>query len=314
MRSADGEKSAERRKVAWAIIGSAVIAGMLSAAAVLAIDRPHRVGVGVWISDFAKSPGLAGIAAVTAAGVALWGIMKQVAEARKSLQHQQSTEQNRAWWARFEWAASRALPTDPSHAALPWPAVLSTFNALVLSADDDVQRTAVGAIMQVAGEREQPSHGSALAIPARTPHIDDTVRSALQTYVNATSGTPAQSRVVEAMLYEVEVLGALQRVFGDSLIVPESSGRTADAILTRDGASVVVEIKAYTASPGPISVARLIATVRSLVSDSRAQGAIIVSPMAVRLPAGSQPRDISVAVWRSEADDNALRQALDDLR
>ena len=204
------------RRLALVIAGTALAAGTVAAVAMLAINRPHAWGAGAWISDFAKSPGMAGLFAMVAALVALGGIAHQVSQARNALEHQREVEQDRAWWTRFEWAAARAVPPDRSETPLPWPAVLSTFDALASSARDDVQKRAVGAIVEVAASRP---HAATVARteagePGQPSTDGETARLAMLAYLRTTENTPAASPAVRGLLYESEVRQALQRVAG----------------------------------------------------------------------------------------------------
>ncbi|TFV81469.1 hypothetical protein E4V99_10715 [Microbacterium sp. dk485] len=306
-------RAASGRWPSWVLVGTAIIAGTVSAAAVLALDRPHRWGVGAWISDFAKSPGIAGVFAVAAASLALWGILRQVAVARSSLSHQQTIETERSWWTRFEWASTRAVPSDPTAQPLPWNAVLSTFNALAVSAQDDVQRTAVGAIMEVAGRTEQTSesHRKRDVVSAATEGRPSV--SALESYVHSTAGTPASSPVVEALLYEAQVLEALKRVFGDSLNLPARERNMADALVVRGQVQVAVEIRNFSETAGPVSTDRLLAQLKTLRDVSGAAGAVVVAPGEIPYTERAPAADIRVVKWTSPEDDEALRLAVDSI-
>ena len=112
-------------------LASAVVFAVVSASIVLAIDRPNRASLGEWISDFAKSPGFAGLCAIAAAVLAFWGIHRQVAVSRKGLAHQREVEMKRAWWERFEWAASRAVPASKDGIPLPYDVILNTLTSLL---------------------------------------------------------------------------------------------------------------------------------------------------------------------------------------
>ena len=111
--AAEKEPPFIRRSTAlWITTAVGLVSAVVSASIVLAIDRPNRASLGEWISDFAKSPGLSGLCAIAAAVLAFWGIHRQVAVSREGLAHQREVEMKRAWWERFEWAASRAVPAS----------------------------------------------------------------------------------------------------------------------------------------------------------------------------------------------------------
>lgn len=297
------------RGLIWILVGTAVAAGTASAVAVLAIDRPHRWGAGVWLSDFAKSPGMAGLFALIAALVALGGILHQVTQARKALRHQQVVEEDRAWWTRFEWAAGRAVPADPSDDPLPWAAVLSTFEALASNARDEVQQTAVGAIMDVAAKNSTPRTEDNESDPASPPTEASHALSALRTYVGTTADTPAQSTAVQALLYEAEVMDALARHFPDNVVV-RTGVDISDALLDFEGRRIAVELKAYAATPGRESTFRLERQLRHYMEGSQSVGGLLVAPVEIRLSQQAKEEGIGAVRWRSTADDENLARAV----
>jgi hypothetical protein len=291
------------------IAGASLIAGTVSAAAVLAIDRPHRWGAGAWISDFAKSPGMAGIFALVAALIAFWGIQRQVTQSRRTLNHQQDVEQDRAWWTRFEWAAERAAPANPTDERLPWAAVVSTFDALASSARDDIQRRAVGAIMDVAARSAQPvPEGERVGDEPESPSSPQ-VLSALRAYVDSTADTPAQSTAVTARLYEAEVLQALTRLFSGSAMI-RRGGAVADALVESGGHRVVVEIKGYSQPPGRGIGSRIENHVRYAMEASGGTQAVIIAPVEIRLTDAAYRDKITAVQWRGVEDDADLARAV----
>lgn len=312
-----------RRRAGWkltgVIVATALIAGTTAAAAVIAIDRPHRVGAGAWISDFVKSPGMAGLFALIAALIAFWGIHRQVSQSRRTLDHQQAVEQDRSWWTRFEWAAERAVPTSTTDVRLPWAAVVSTFDALASSARDDVQRRAVGAIMDVAASRTEAASESSTDRDATDNDAADReaafaaadlqALSALRAYVNTTADTPAQSAAVSARLYEAEVLQALTRVFGEA-VTTWQGGDAPDAVVTQHDRRVVIEIKGYTATPGPNSTYRVENHVRHSKAASAGVGGVVVAPVPLRLTESARNDKIVAVQWRGPDDDNELARAI----
>lgn len=321
----------------WLLGPTAVIAAALGAVATLMIDREHRWGVGLWLSDFAKSPGLAGMSALIAAVIAFIGISRQVrvsrvsvemartsaleaqTHAQESLEHQRAVEQDRAWWKTFEWASSRAIPSDKSAEPLPYVAVLNTFQALADSATDDVQRAAIAGVMDVAAKRA----GETIAADGSSDSdgVDgdatEQLRSALSAYVATTANTPARSRAAEYQLYELDVLKALARVEGGSVRVQEdgrsrqsSSGFRPDAIVEVDGNQVIVELKLFRE---PSAKARYMAleTLRRIRGTSLRQPILLISPMAPKFGTDVEAELSFRAVsWKSPSDDAALRRAL----
>jgi hypothetical protein len=95
------------------------------------------------------------------------------------------------------------------------------------------------------------------------------------------------------------------------VIIPPRVGRGADALIQRDGSLVVVEIKGYSASPGSTSTRRLLEQVDSLIDAEGAIGAIVVSRMPIVLSEQMPPKNVSVAIWRTQNDDRELELALE---
>ncbi|WP_434811521.1 hypothetical protein [Microbacterium sp. bgisy189] len=271
------------------------------------------------MSDFAKSPGLAGVCALVAASLALWGIMRQVEVARHAQRLQQISEARRAWWSSFEWVAARAVPAKSDDLPLPYDVILSSLTALYESATDPVQQRAVGAITDVASEMLDSKDAVGDELPASesgstTPSQERRVLEALRAYSAATANSPAESAAVDAQLYEANVMEALQRVTQIEQPIHELGAGYAmrpDALVTVRGARVIVDVKAYTQRGRKIPLQALNQIVH-LMEASRAAGAVIVAPV----PLGELPQDtrrpIRSVVWNSPADDQILSAALDD--
>ena len=190
-------------------LASAVVFAVVSASIVLAIDRPNRASLGEWISDFAKSPGLAGLCAIAAAVLAFWGIHRQVAVSRKGLAHQREVEMKRAWWERFEWAASRAVPASKDGIPLPYDVILNTLTSLLDTATDEVQRVTIRAVAEEAakrqgdfGKRKGLSGGHSPSEILRLLQEEDRMQQALRNYARSAGSTSARSGIVDASLYE----------------------------------------------------------------------------------------------------------------
>lgn len=307
------------RTFAVSLSATAVIALALGALSTFAIDRPHAWGIGAWVSDFAKSPGMAGIFALAAAIIAFSGIRLQARHTKAAMDDQRLAAENRDWWTRFEWAAERAVPATDAGKALAWGAVVSTFDALDESARDGVQKTAIGAIVEVAGERERLAR-EATPGSAETSAITTNERMAMASYVARTANTPAESAAVRAMLYESEVYDALQRIAqsrqGDQQRGPSSwqilrplGG--ADAVIAANGRRVVIEMKAYSKPPSPRIVPKVLAQVAMWADATDSNSAVVVAPVA--FPISQEQLDLSVesVVWAGPKDDEALRMTLE---
>ena len=322
------------RKTLGIAAGASLLAAAMATVAILSIARPHRWGLGVWLSDFAKSPGLAGICAVAAASLALWGILRQVKVSQAGLEHQRSLEQDRSWWTRFEWAATRALPSSPEDKALPYPAVLTVLTALLEGATNEVQRTAVGAIIDVAARTSNDtaahtsddSHGSptpaaeTLASDSVADSSDDMQRLlALQLYSAASANTSARSSTVEAQLYEASVYDALHRIFGPEnvTITPalKIDGRVVrpDAIVDVQDRRVLVEVKAFR-RPNALLGRTIEGKVAELAQLAGADASVVVAPTDLRVSDIGIENGLSSVRWEDANDDEALRNAIASAR
>lgn len=93
-----------------------------------------------WFGEFLRSPGFTGLCAVIAAGIAIVGISLQLSASRQR-------DADAAWWQSFEWASDRGLPRDSSELKLPSDAAIDTLNALATAARTDIQKHAVGGVV-----------------------------------------------------------------------------------------------------------------------------------------------------------------------
>lgn len=320
------------RLAAAILVGTAVTSAAVTAALILLIDRPHRWGMGVWLSDFAKSPGLAGVCAVGAALLALFGILRQVETTRRAQRAQQDSEQRRAWWTSFEWVAARAVPIKPDDHPLPYDAVLSSLTALSESASDAVQQRAVGAITEVASRAEAAESdvssvrtslveddGPPSVSGSANPQTRQRTLDAMRAYSAATANTPAESPLVDARVYEANVMDALARLAPEGRVTIQPSRKLSqryilrpDAVVTIGGRSVVVEVKAYT-NPGRPVPQRTLAATAQYVEAFDAAGAVIVAPVRLSEPPAEMSRPIRTAQWNTQSDDDALLAAIRDV-
>lgn len=301
-------------------LASAVVFAVVSASIVLAIDRPNRASLGEWISDFAKSPGLAGLCAIAAAVLAFWGIHRQVAVSRKGLAHQREVEMKRAWWERFEWAASRAVPASKDGIPLPYDVILNTLTSLLDTATDEVQRVTIRAVAEEAAERQGDfgkrkglSGGHSPSEILRLLQEEDRMQQALRNYARSAGSTSARSGIVDASLYEHQVVEALKRLLSPRNV---QYGRGADAMVNYMGKSIVIDVE-YSRNKGEINSGRArnaVEQVLSLIEEVGADAGLIVRPRGLRAGALDQENSNILAVaWESPEDDNTLKSALDCL-
>lgn len=316
----DAVRFTARRVRLWVTIFIAValfVAGVAaSAVVVLAFDRDRRAPLGNWVSEFVKSSGFAGACALAAASLAFWGILTQVSIARKGLDYQRLVDDRRAWWEYFEWAASRAVPESRDGVGLPYAAIVSTLTALTIGATSDVQRSAIGSVMDVASDNDRKVRSDSSAT-AEHHAFDARILQALTNYVRVAADTPARSAVAEAQLYELQVIDALARVLTPGavdtqvLLKENASSRLVgpDAVVQHLGKRIIIEVKRYRNQQLPERVAD---QVLSLIDDIGADAALIVSPTQLSISPRFRSHGIVSVVWRGREDDKVLRGALDE--
>jgi hypothetical protein len=323
--------------VTWLILIAGVVGAAAGAYVALALSGPHTAGVGLWLRDFAKTPGAAGVAAVIAAGLAFWGISRQVATSRANLEHEKLREQDRSWWQSFEWAVSRAVPLDRNHEALRLDVSIEVFNALLASAKarnssapTEVQQSACGGMLSILTsqiEKDKRDAGAPAVhsvVPSETTSIEQDARtqSALESYVRAAQGTPGESAGARARLFELQIVNAI-RGFSDERIqvrdprqVLRESGRDSfgywpDGLVSVGGRDVYIETKYYSSA----SNAQLSHGIRQSLASIRGRG--ISDPMLVvtnqpptNVDRFRQEFAAEVTVWEASNDNRALREAL----
>jgi hypothetical protein len=296
---------------------------------------------GLWFREFFKSPGAAACVALVAAGLTFWGLSRQLRVSRSALQHEQAKTENASWWQMFEWTTSRGLPSAKDDTALPISVTVTTLQELAARATDDVQSAACAGVIDHLGSPLRASDHDPLRMPSSDDHAgsapegrpqaDASAITALSAYVNATAGSPAASAVVEGLLYEREVIGALEQVIGDlGSIRANPGGRSrsggtdfyeTDALLELPLGDVLVDIHKVGDSVG--RRAKLADRIRQLGRASRI--------MALKSPEGPKPRililtdsakaveylkdradqaGVSLVRWAADGDNEVLRSAL----
>ncbi|WP_147359898.1 hypothetical protein [Clavibacter lycopersici] len=296
---------------------------------------------GVWFREFFKSPGAAACVALVAAGLTFWGLSRQLRVSRSVLQHEQAKTENASWWQMFEWTTSRGLPSAKDDTALPISVTVTTLQELATRATNDVQSAACAGVIDHLGsplrasDHDPDGTPSTIdhpgSVPEGKPQADVSAMTALSAYVTATAGSPAASAVVEGLLYEREVIGALEEVIGDlGSIRANPGGRSrsggidfyeTDALLALPLGNVLVDIHKVGDSVG--RRAKLADRIRQLGRASRI--------MALQSPGDSKPQililtDSAKAVeylkdradqagvvlirWATDDDSEVLRSAL----
>lgn len=324
-------KAPKRRRIeltGWAvagmIFGTALIVSTFTWAITLATSGPHAYSLGTWLADFAKSSGLAGVLAVFAAMVALFGLNQQ-------LTHQKRADADRAWWERFQWASSRALPLDPSHHRFAYASIIDVLTALANSATDEVQEGAVGAVMEVASlsvpnpanvGASQPvvSGGPSDGTPTANPHMrrdgdgpasghsteywTEVTELALSRYVGRTAGTAAESGAARERLYEMAFYRALEQLPRDFSFIHPAPG-DADFAVERNGRVVVIELKDQLRLSSEFLTPSIESQLRFFRGVSGVNAVLMVTSTDVQLWDTASADGINAITWRGSAEDTA---------
>ncbi len=250
------------RLVWWIVILlTALIAGAMGGLAICWVNSEADNPVVGWFGGWIKSPGAAVLGAVVAAGIGLAGISLQLTASRER-------DADAGWWQSFEWASDRGVPRNPTELSLSYEAAVDTLNALATAARTEIQRNAVGGVVDEllrsrGGEKlgndssTTNRRGESLASDDRMP--DDTPRvsaesvqevdesnlegasSAVLRYALQQAGTAAESRRANASAYKTEVLRALKHQYGE--VLPLRAAQAGDAIVRTVNRELVVEIK-----------------------------------------------------------------------
>lgn len=294
----------------FSIVLAAFGSGLLGCFALLSINGAAGDPVVRWIGDWMKSPGFTGLSAIIAAGIAFVGISLQMNATRLR-------DADAAWWQSFEWASDRGLPRDRTAKALPPAAALDTLNALASAARTDIQKNAVGGVVEEVIRRGSlgQSNEDPAAIDSGSPPASGTdaitgepevadgdqtrsedFSSAIWRYAAQQVGTAAESRRAAASAYETEVLRALRHQF--ERVVPVRGNAPGDVIVDTRQRSLVVEIKW---APGLVLSAGRITRLNGVD--------VVISNVQIKdLEAG-----IRAVVWDARKGSRALRRALEKI-
>jgi hypothetical protein len=331
-------RSRKTVRVATVVAGGVLVAG-LGAFLGIALASADLANTGLWLRDFAKSPGATATAALLAASLAFWGISRQVTVSRQTLshqrdaatqllEHQRKTEDSKAWWSTFEWSADRGIPSDPSDTALPLSVSIRTFEQLQESAQTDVQKAACGGVMDVLAQLVSPSE-QVDGLPSRSVRTEpgdpnyEGARAALSSYVVASRGTAAASPGSEARLYDLEATSAVAGLNIENAIVralPRLRGLALDGSATTvvpdvsveiNQRTVLLEFKAYYSASGAKRA------IFETVGRFRARGIslpiIVVTPQSIEIASQWSRQNKCLAIqWRDSRDNDALRVAIQE--
>ncbi len=330
----------KKENTGWLVLGVSVAAFLLGSALTFLVAREHRWGIGVWLSDFAKSSGFAGLCALAAATIAFIGISRQVRVSRDALahaetqasesrrhtqqvfEHSQQADADRAWWESFQWASNRSIPASPAETPLPLVSIVRALDALARSASNEVQRGAISGVMDAATDLNKSSSASHQDSNDHDADADSNIQEALAAFVSTTANTAASSAGAEARLYEIDVMNSIRRLSGvdtvrTSPVLHSENALFAgdavrpDAVLTSHGREVIVEVKYLRKSSSMLS-RRIRETVARFSEFQRP--ILIVTPSESDLVRQRVSRpDVAVVQWRDSSDDDALRLAIDGL-
>lgn len=299
----------------WAALGAtAIAAGAIGGLIMLGVRGAADDPVIGWVGDWIKSPGFTGLGAIVAASIAFSGIFLQLKANRER-------DADAGWWKSFEWASDRGLPRDTSELGLPFEAALDTLNALATAARTDIQKNAVGGVVDevvrlhqtTINDRVQEPNDPKMppALPGtdepgadRSAKVDvansgsDGSASAILRYVLQQVGTAAESRRASASNYETEVLAALRHQYGTVLPMPGVAA--GDVIVQTQSRQLVVEIKWSSGTIVNMYSSKYIRSVDVVISNVR----------VVNLPP-----NVEQVVWDPRRDKSSvLRLALDAMR
>lgn len=283
-------------------IGAGIAAGV--AALVIGAGSGPIANFGQYVQDFVKSPGLGGLAALTAAIIAYQGIKGQIRTSRDALTSQQIADQANRWWATFQWTADRALPLGADDVPIPKPVAIATLTELATTARDHAQSIACSGLVDVLGDEREDSlssanlasdaHTGADASAARRVFLStasqlkaDSLDAALSTYAKATQGGPAESSVARRSAYESQVRESIAEVARRAGLDYESAAIAsplgdlglderywADGVIqTPGGNPALVEVIAYERAG-----ARIAERLRTIASNAT-YPVIIVAPL-----------------------------------
>lgn len=299
-----------------------LLAVVLGAYLALSLASAHLPGMGVWLRDFAKSPGLAACAALVAAIIAYQGISKQVAVAQLSLDNQEMAKRSDTWWEMFEWASNRAFPPDKSAQPLPASVTVSTLTELVSEATTKAQRVACKSVVDTLTRNVEAKPEN----PFKDPHnskFDISFANSLQTYIDVSQNSEAASpaaastlqKIVDAENYLQSILNALSTIeHNETDIMVSSISRTrsiddgVDAVVKVGGQPVSIIIKFSSAAL--LSKQTLLKQLRPFYNLGTTPCLVVTSSAFPLLVPELREMRAHVTQWQTESDNPALLRAL----
>jgi len=295
---------------------------VLGAYLALSLASAHLPGIGLWLRDFAKSPGLAACAALAAAIIAYRGISMQVAVSQRSLENQEKAKRSDKWWEMFEWASNRAFPPDKNAQPLPASVTLSTLTELVAEATTKAQKVACKSVVETLTQNVDTKP----AIPRSDPHnprFDVSFANSLKTYIDVSRNSEAESpaaastfqRIVDAENYERSVLNALSTIERsetditvNSIYSAQSFDNRVDAVVNVGDQPVSIIIKHFSAEL--LSKQTLQKQVHLLNELGTTPCLVITSSAFPLLVPELREMRAGVTRWQTESDNPTLLRAL----
>lgn len=267
------EEIQKTRSIPWRqlILGFGLILVALFIADVLARLVFARIMEQGWnaaavVTEFATSPGAAGLAAVLAAGLGFYAVHRQ-------LKHSKQVEANRSWWETFEWAADRAIPPESKYKALPARASIEILKNLT---NRELRGAGLSGAAAKSWESRQNACDSLVTIllekeNERTPDNEENLRH-IGSYINQGARAGQMSTRLTTRYYQLLVeshLRDLEEMYSETKVITKPNkvmeyfydtynflppylpkGYLPDAVVTRGGKHVFVQI-----TPKPIEEA-----------------------------------------------------------
>lgn len=296
-------------------LGAVVLFDALVRLGTVFVDNPSRTD---WLEKFFLSPGAGGLAAVLAATIGALALNRQ-------LDHSKRTEREKSWWQSFEWVAARAVPANKEDIPLPRATSIDVLTSLTTWVSSETQSKACQGLLDELLEptntaRQEDEKRTPTAVDASEPEEDatlDRINAAVARYVETTAGTPAQSAIARAVLYEAAVLFALSEVplkEGETfrreghIRTPASRPTPApDALFESASARLVVEVKAWT---NPVALNRIRETAK-LKDRYPGHKIMVISPLDIGAAVQTAiPEGIRFLPWKNEEDTSNLIEAV----
>jgi hypothetical protein len=268
---------------------------------------------------FLTSAGFGGLMALAAALIAA-----RIAAAQ--LRHAKVQQLNERWWSTLTWVYDRAIVEQDKRAALPHHVTFAMLSQLAeraqLPPEDQLQRRAIQSILSMfeaagAGVGHQ---GDGAAPTTTTFQVSDPTAITLLDELRRTLSSDKELAArADQLRYLHAAKSAVEREAA-ALGAVTGSRQHGDVVATWSGRDVLVTVHHAEGSLSNAAVFRMIEVLQRAVSgDHYAIGGLLVLNTPLSRPeiddflARGIP-GVEAVTWREEADDPAIRMALDRLR